>query len=140
MSIDRYDDTARADGTSRPAAAATPVETQDAPGASPATDDPTPLEVMLATMRWAHEEAERQSAAAAALAGNEANDARKLIAGLRGLAHSVAKDAAPYVHARLPSAAPRDEGQWSHEDWVAWCEEEDRKAKDAAAREAEHKH
>jgi len=42
----------------------------------------------------------------------------RLIAGLRGLALSAAKDAAPYLHARLASAAPRDPTERTHEEWL----------------------
>jgi hypothetical protein len=141
MSTRRRGAAARADGDNRPAAAAKDVQAHSVGGVPPAREDPTSLEIMFDVMRWTHAEARRQIAqAAAGVVDKAANDAAKSIASLWALALSAAKDAAPYLHPRLASVAPREEGEMSHEDWVAWCEEEQRKATNQAAGEAGHGH
>jgi hypothetical protein len=127
--------TARANGKDRPApdAAATPGAAQDAPDASPASDDPTPLEIMRAAMCWAQHEAKRRSANPAVHVTKAENQATALIAGLWALALNAAREAAPYHHARPLPAPPRDPTQRSHEEWVAWFEEEEARERERKA-------
>jgi hypothetical protein len=79
----------------------------------------TPLEVMLATMRWAHEAAETASAQAARLKGEDAINAAKILAGLRVLARDTAKSAALYVHARPAASKRAQESGLTHEEALA---------------------
>jgi hypothetical protein len=83
----------------------------------------TPLAVMLATMRWAHAEAEAACARVATLAGADAGDAAKAALRLRARALEMARVVAPYVHARLRAATtPARDGVRSHEEWIAALE------------------
>jgi hypothetical protein len=66
----------------------------------------TPLEVMLANMRFAHERAEE---VAKVVAGGSADpDTLKELLRLRQMAQDCAKDAAPYMHPRLNAVATLD--------------------------------
>ena len=139
MSTRRRGAAARADGDSRPAAAAMTVQASSVGGMPPARENPTPFEIMADAMRWVHAEARRQIAqAATGVVDKAANDAAKSIAGLWALALSAAKDQAPYLHPRLATVAPRAEGEMSHEQWVAWFEEEERQERARQAGEAGH--
>jgi hypothetical protein len=91
----------------------------------------TPLDVMLATMRWAHEAAEAADARAAGLIGEEAFDAAKTVAGLRALARDAAKHAAPYIHTRLATPKRSVEPGLAHEDALAALEKAIRDDPDA---------
>jgi hypothetical protein len=90
--------------------------------ASPSSQDDglTPLAVMLATMRRVHAAAEAACTHRATLAGNEAGDAAKAALTLCMQALATAKVVAPYVHARLrTAAAPVRDGERTHEEWIA---------------------
>jgi hypothetical protein len=71
----------------------------------------TPLDVMLAIMRFNYDEAERE------IAKGEERD-QKRIEALHDVAAALAKNAAPYVHAK--AVARDDDGHgYSHEDALA---------------------
>jgi hypothetical protein len=116
-----------------PTAAQPGDKPQTADGASASTihDHLTPLDVMLATMRWAHEAAEAADTRAAGLVGKEAIDAAKTVAGLRALARDTAKHVAPYVHTRLATPKRGSEPGLAHEDALAALEKAVREDPDA---------
>ena len=66
----------------------------------------TPLEVMLANMRFAHERAEEVAKVVAGGPGDP--DTFKELLRLRQMAQDCAKDAAPYMHPRLNAIATLD--------------------------------
>ena len=76
----------------------------------------TPLDVMLDNMRFAHEQAGKLLEgllAAGAKPADEKFDQFKELIRFRGMAQECAKDAAPYIHARVTAApvAPDPPGQ-----------------------------
>ena len=69
----------------------------------------TPLDVMLDNMRFAHEQAGKLLEgllAAGAKPADEKFDQFKELIRFRGMAQECAKDAAPYIHARVTASAP----------------------------------
>jgi hypothetical protein len=88
---------------------------------------------MLATMRWAHDTAEAAHAQAAVLLGKDAVDAAKVVAGLRALARDAAKNAAPYMHARLAPLKRDGKPGVAHEDALAALDDAVRDGGDARA-------
>jgi hypothetical protein len=91
----------------------------NATDAANAADRLTPLDVMLATMRWAHLAAEAACAQVAELRGKDAIAAGKIATELRSLARGAAKDAAPYMHKRLEALKRDREAGVAHEDALA---------------------
>src|SRR5437867_7404924 len=105
------------------------ISTASAPTGAPIPGDDglTPLDAMLATMRWAHVAAE---AACAQMAGTDAIDAAKAALALRGFVLKAAKTAAPYVHPRLRAIEPRRPGEQTYEESLEqlWRAEEEERA------------
>jgi hypothetical protein len=78
---------------------------------------------MLGNMRWAHEQAEQQMAQlldAHASAGTPIDPATlDVIKTAKDMAHSYAKDAAPYIHPRLANIEANVKATVSQEDALA---------------------
>lgn len=78
-----------------------------------------PLDIMLATMRWAHAEAEILCGIPPDVAAKDSGPTGRTAMALRAMALSAAKDAAPYLHVRRAVRTDGPRPGMRHEDALA---------------------
>lgn len=103
---------------SRTAGKRKPTSRKPAPKTT-TTAEAAPIEVMLHTMRFAHEQAGALLARIVEEAGGEGPakiDLFKEMVRFRAMAHDAAKDVAPYIHPRLATVQHSGDMVLHHED------------------------